>query len=90
MDTSVTGSTATLPMKMKAWVMVGMVWPMLSVPGIHSSFTSFHALNIAVVGAYEPMPRVSKKFVMKPMIRSRGPGKPSASFACAPRYHVTT
>ena len=48
-------------------MIVGRVWPTLSVPGIFSSGTTFHALNIAVDVAYEPMPSVSKKLVTKPM-----------------------
>ena len=47
--------------------MVGRVWPTLRVPGIRSSATSALNFRIAVVGAKEPMPRVSKKFVTKPM-----------------------
>ncbi len=44
-------STVTAPIKINAWVTVGRVWPTLRVPGIHSSFTIFQALKIAVVGA---------------------------------------
>src|SRR6478672_10038517 len=51
---------------MMACTMVGGVWPTLRVPGISSSLTRRRARNAAVVGANEPMPRVSKKLVMKP------------------------
>ena len=60
-------STSTICVKMIAWVTVGTTWPTLSVPGINSSGTIFQARNIAVVGANEPMPSVSKKFVTAPM-----------------------
>src|SRR5262249_53668437 len=46
---------------------VGGVCPTFSVPGIRSSGTIFQNLYIAVVGANEPMPRVSKKLVTNPI-----------------------
>jgi hypothetical protein len=49
------------------------------VPGIISSATTRRNLKAAVVGANEPMPSVSKKFVTKPMARCSTPG-----FAGAP------
>jgi hypothetical protein len=54
---------------MKAWRITGRVWPVLRVPGMSSSGTMFRNLKIAVEGAKEPMPRVSKKLVMKPVRR---------------------
>ncbi len=52
---------------MKACAIVGSVWPTFSVPGIRRSGTILKNLKIAVVGANEPMPSVSKKFVTKPV-----------------------
>ena len=52
---------------MKACSTLGSVWPTFSVPGITRSGTSFQNLKKEVVGAKEPIPRVSKKFVMNPM-----------------------
>ncbi len=60
---------------MNAWVMVGSAWPTFSVPGISSSGTSFRSLKIEVVGANEPMPSVSKKFVTKPMAARNQDGR---------------
>ena len=65
-STSVFVSTATMAMKMSASAMVGGVWPTLSVPGISRSGTMRRSLKNDVVGANEPMPSVSKKFVTKP------------------------
>ena len=50
--------------------------PTLSVPGISSSGTSRNSLKSAVVGAYEPMPRVSKNEVTKPTVMSPACGLP--------------
>ena len=55
---------------MNACVIVGSVWPTFSVPGIRRSGTILKNLKIAVVGANEPMPSVSKKFVTKPVPNS--------------------
>ena len=69
----------TMAMKMRAWVMVGRVWPDVQGPRdplvAHERRTS----RIAVVGANEPMPRVSKKFVTKPMTSSRSEGRAASS-----------
>ena len=70
-------STSTIAMKMKAWTIVGRAWPTLSVPGIFSSGTRPFSLKIDVVGAKEPMPSVSKKFVRKPMESWIVPGRGS-------------
>ena len=53
---------------MKAWKIVGMVWPALRVPGMSWSGTMRVNLKIEVVVAKEPMPRVSKKLVTKPVM----------------------
>ena len=66
-------------MKMNACASVGSVWPTFSVPGIRSSRTRPLSLKIAVVGANEPMPSVSKKFVTKPIASSSGDGLRRAS-----------
>ena len=73
-STRVVTSMATAVMKRNAWVMVGGVWPTFRVPGIFSSGTRRNILKTAVVGANEPMPRVSKKFVTKPMRSSKAEG----------------
>ena len=52
---------------MNACVIVGSVWPTFSVPGISRSGTILKNLKIAVVGANEPMPSVSKKLVTNPV-----------------------
>src|SRR5262245_28743840 len=54
---------------MKVCTMVARLCPTVIVPGIMRSFTIFRILYQAVVGAYEPMPSVSKKLVMKPPIK---------------------
>ena len=64
----------TMAMKMKAWAMVGRVYPTLSVPGIFSSATRPRSLSAAVVGAKEPIPRVSKKQATNPSTSSKRPG----------------
>ncbi len=46
--------------------MVGSAWPTFSVAGMNESGTRRRNLIQAVVVAKEPMPRVSKKLVMKP------------------------
>ena len=74
-------------MKMKAWTIVGIAWPTFSVPGICSSGTSPFSLKIDVVGAKEPMPSVSKKFVTKPIASPSGPGR--AASASPPRAERT-
>ena len=53
-------------MKMKAWMTTGGVCPSIIVPGISSSGTTCLSLNSEVVGANDPIPSVSKKFVTKP------------------------
>jgi len=63
---------------MNACVTAANAWPPLSVPGMTSSGTSFHSLKAAVVGANEPMPSVSKKFVTKPIVSWSGVGGPSS------------
>ena len=60
MLTSVVTSTATTATKINACTVVGKAWPALSVPGICSSGILRRSLKIAVVGAKEPMPSVSK------------------------------
>src|SRR5262245_3334398 len=52
---------------MNAWTTVGSVWPEFSVPGMMRSGTRRKKRNKAVVVANEPIPRVSKKFVIAPM-----------------------
>ena len=59
---------------MKAWKIVGMVWPALRVPGMSWSGTIRVNLKIEVVVAKEPMPRVSKKLVTKPVMREASEG----------------
>ncbi len=78
-STSVQMSTLTIAMKMRASTSVGAVWPTLSVPGIRSSRTSPVNLKIAVVGANEPMPSVSKKFVTNPIASPSGVGTGESS-----------
>ena len=74
MLTSVSGSTVTAAMKMSASAMAGSACPELSVPGMFSSGTRLKILKIAVVGAKQPMPRVSKKLVTKPVASSAAGG----------------
>ena len=83
-STSVQTSTLTIAMKMSASTSVGAVWPTLSVPGMRSSRTSPVNLKIAVVGANEPMPSVSKKFVTNPIASPSGVGAGESS-PVAPR-----
>src|SRR6266702_2615467 len=71
---SVVRSTVTAVMKISAWMTVGVAWPALSVPGICSSGGWRRSLKIAVVGAKDPMPSVSKKFVTNPIAPSVSPG----------------
>ena len=61
-------------MKRTACTTVGKTWPVLSVPGICWSGTSFQNLNALVVVAYEPMPSVSKKLVTNPIASCSGVG----------------
>jgi hypothetical protein len=56
--------------KINACAMVGSVCPTLSVPGMSRSGTTLKNLKMAVVGAKEPIPRVSKKFVTNPVPNS--------------------
>src|SRR5262245_52912236 len=51
---------------MNVWTIVARLCPMVIVPGMMRSFTIFRILYQAVVGAYDPMPSVSKKFVTNP------------------------
>ena len=74
MESSVTDSTGTTAMKMRAWATTGSECPTIMVPGICSSGTRRSILNAVVVGANDPMPRVSKKFVTKPITSRRGDG----------------
>src|SRR3954469_2439686 len=77
---------------MNAWTMVGSVWPTLRVPGMRSSRTSFHCRKIDVVVAYDPMPRVSKKLVTKPVVRSAhgfAPGSTRSPGGCGRRIPAT-
>ena len=55
-----------IAMKMKAWMTTGGVCPIIIVPGISSSGTTCLSLKREVVGANDPIPSVSKKFVTKP------------------------
>jgi len=71
---SVVISTWTIAMKMNAWTIVGPACPTFSVPGIFSSGTMPFSFQMLVVGANDPIPRVSKKLVMKPIARDIGPG----------------
>ena len=56
------------------WATTGSEWPTIIVPGICSSGTRRSILNAVVVGANDPMPRVSKKFVTKPITSRMGEG----------------
>src|SRR5579875_3336598 len=67
MSTSVRGSTSTMAMKTSACTTDGSAWPTLSVPGSRRSGTRWKARKSAVVGANDPTPSVSKKFVTAPM-----------------------
>ena len=79
-----------IAMKMKAWITTGGVWPIIMVPGISSSGTTFLSLNRDVVGANEPMPSVSKKFVPKPTANSKKRGQPrQPSFSRPARVAAT-
>ena len=49
-----------------ACAIAGGVWPTSMVGGISRSGTSLRNLNHAIVGANEPIPRVSKKLVIAP------------------------
>src|SRR5579885_2988839 len=69
MSTSVRGSTSTMAMKTSACTTDGSAWPTLSVPGSRRSGTRWKARKSAVVGANDPTPSVSKKFVTAPMAR---------------------
>ena len=55
-----------MEVKTKAWTIVGKVWPTLSVPGMIRSGTILRRRKMAVVVANDPIPNVSKKFVMAP------------------------
>ncbi len=53
---------------------------MLSVPGIFSSGTIRRSLKTEVVGANDPMPSVSKKFVTAPTAISKNVGRARSPF----------
>jgi hypothetical protein len=63
--------------------MVGNVCPTFSVPGIRRSGTILRNLKMAVVGANDPMPRVSKKLVTNPV-----PTSTAVSLGLAPETAV--
>ena len=75
MLTRVSGSTVTAAMKISASVRAGSAWPEFRVPGMFSSGTRLKILKIAVVGAKQPMPSVSKKLVTKPVTSSASGGR---------------
>ena len=60
------GSTRTRLMKISACAIVGSAWPLFNVAGRKLSGISLRNFSQAVVGANEPMPSVSKKFVTAP------------------------
>ncbi len=62
-------------MKMNACTTTGIAWPMLRVPGIFSSGTMRRSLKTDVVGANDPIPSVSKKFVTAPTTISKSVGR---------------
>ena len=62
--------------------MDGSEWPTSIVAGIRRSGTSLRNLNQAMVGANDPIPRVSKKLVTAPSSRPSAFGRSSSS---APR-----
>src|ERR1700722_637623 len=76
--TNVRMSTFTMAMNRNASSSVGSAWPTFNVPGIFSSGTICQILKMLVVGAKEPMPRVSKKFVAIPTKSSKMDGVPGA------------
>ncbi len=69
------GSTRMAVTKINASASAEGVCPTLSVPGISSSGTIRVNLYIAVVGANEPIPKVSKKSVTNPMTSSSSVGR---------------
>ena len=77
-STRVRMSTFTIAMNRNASSSVGSAWPTFSVPGIFSSGTMCRNLKMLVVGANEPMPSVSKKFVTIPRNSSKREGTPGA------------
>jgi hypothetical protein len=78
---SVTGSTVTAAMKMRASVRVGRACPTFSVPESAHRARAGRGLKAAVVGANPPMPSVSKKSVTKPGSTSGARGAPDALLA---------
>ena len=76
---SCSGSTPTALTKNIACAITGSAWPTMRVPGINSSGTRRSSRKTAVVGANDPMPSVSKKFVTKPIARCGTPGPPLSS-----------
>jgi hypothetical protein len=60
---------------MRACTTVGAVWPAFRVPGMMRSGTILEARNSAVVVANDPMPSVSRKFVIAPTPICNGVGK---------------
>lgn len=69
------GSTSIAPTKITASVMAAAARPTLRVPGMRSSGTMRRNLKMAVVGAKDPMPKVSKKAVTNPTTISSGRGQ---------------
>ena len=61
---------------MNACRIAGSELPTFSVPGIRSTGTIRHIRKSAVVGANDPIPSVSKKFVTKPMADCSQVGAP--------------
>src|SRR5437660_2864970 len=74
-EKSVATSILTMVVKMKVSTMVGMLCPIVMVPGMMRSLTILRSLNHDVVGAYEPTPSASKKLVMKPTASCSPVGK---------------
>lgn len=63
--------------------MVGRAWPTFSVAGMKLSGVILRNRSQAVVGAKEPMPRVSKKLATAPRMTDSGPGAPVPRFSAA-------
>src|SRR3954451_15584663 len=75
---------------MNACAIVGIVWPTFSVPGISFTGTRFRSLNIDVVVANDPIPRVSRNAVTKPISVCRGVGRSRPPRTIVTRYSTST
>ena len=100
MRISVKGSMSTKPKNKNASTKTGKVSPTLRVPGMLMSSTEPFILYIAVEGANEPMPSVSKKLATKPTMlfhqkcffcfasSAANPGSANFFFTSRPTIHT--